>query len=278
MSRRGEVLVAIMNQPLDFVIARDQHWYRIPVTSAEKWLRSCWPPGWLAFYQTKVFGDEAYAVNYYARVLDIRKVFRWELFPEEPHTGKGIRQYFKLSLSPLERMARPIVSRRLRRIVFIPTTWQKFVMAEEMNDLWDESPLEDQLWTEFKRLSINAERQERVRVTGRSYRLDFALYCASGKIDVETDGDSWHADPERIPLDNLRDNDLETHGWRVLRFNTLQIREQMARYCLPTVTQMVDKLGGLNGDRLVPRRVGAERLGGWRQPSLFEPGPADASE
>ena len=31
MGARGEVLVAIMNNPLDFAIARDQHWYRIPV-------------------------------------------------------------------------------------------------------------------------------------------------------------------------------------------------------------------------------------------------------
>jgi hypothetical protein len=30
------VLVAIMNNPLDFAVARDQHWYRIPVTSATK--------------------------------------------------------------------------------------------------------------------------------------------------------------------------------------------------------------------------------------------------
>jgi very-short-patch-repair endonuclease len=269
-----EVLVAIMNQPLDFMIARDEHWYRIPVVSARKWLMPRWPPDWLAFYQTKVFGDEAYAVNYYARVLDIRRVFRWQLFPDEPHTGKGLREYFRLALSPLERLARPIVSRRLRRVTFIGTTWQKLVMAEELNDLWDESPLEDRLWAEFKRRNIDAERQEYVQVREEWYALDFALYCASGKIDVETDGDSWHVGREHAPRDNRRDNGLETHGWRVLRFNTLQVREQMADYCLPTITEMIEKLGGLNGDRLVPRRVGGEPAG-WQQPSLFESSPND---
>jgi len=44
MAARGEVLVAIINDPLDFGIARDQHWYRIPVSSADKWLRHRWPP------------------------------------------------------------------------------------------------------------------------------------------------------------------------------------------------------------------------------------------
>ena len=50
-----------------------------------------------------------------------------------------------------------------------------------------------------------AERQALIQVAERRYFLDFAIYCASGQIDIETDGDTWHADPERIPLDNLRD-------------------------------------------------------------------------
>jgi hypothetical protein len=42
--------------------------------------------------------------------------------------------------------------------------------------------------------------------------LGFAVYCAAGKIDIELDGETWHSDPARIPLDNPRDNDLETVG------------------------------------------------------------------
>ena len=39
MSRRGELLVAIMNDKRDFAIAQQQNWYRIPVSSAAKWLQ-----------------------------------------------------------------------------------------------------------------------------------------------------------------------------------------------------------------------------------------------
>lgn len=278
MGTGGEVLVAIMNNPLDFTIARDQHWYRIPVPSVDRWLQDCWPPQWLAFYQTKVFGDEAYAVNCYARVLDIRRVFRWQLFPNEAHDEKGQRRYHQPWLSPLERLPRPIFSRRWRRIVFITTTWRKFVNAVEINDLYDESPLEDRPWAEFKRLEISAERQEFVPVKERSYVLDFAIYCSSGKIDVETDGDTWHADPERIPLDNLRDNDLETVGWRILRFNTYHIQEEMVEYCLPTIVENINRLGGLEEGRLVPRRISLDGPDGWRQMTLFGPGTGDGGE
>lgn len=122
MSMRGEVLIAIMNDPADLSVARDQHWYRIPAPSVERFLKDRWPPEWLAFYQTQVFGNEAHAVRYYARVLDIRKVSRKNLFPTEVQSEKTERYYHKLILSPLECLRQPIRSRRLRRIVFIPTT------------------------------------------------------------------------------------------------------------------------------------------------------------
>ncbi len=275
MSARGEVLIAIMKNLLDMDIARNQHWYRIPVHSVKKLLNERWPPQWLAFYQTKDFGDEAHAVNYYARVVQIREVFRWELFPNESRNERGKQRYYKLELSPLQRLPKPILSRRLRRIVFIPTTWEKFTSAVEINDLYDESPLEDRLWVEFKRVEIGAQRQEFVEVKKRLYALDFAIYCALGKIDVETDGDTWHADPQRIPLDNLRDNDLETTGWRVLRFNTHHIQEELANYCVPTVVENINRLGGLKEGGVIPRKIDLDAPGGWQQPSLFDAGNQD---
>ncbi len=262
--------MAILNNLLDFAVARDQHWYRIPVSSVEKWLKGRWPPQWPAFYQTKVFGSEAFAINYYARVLDVRQAYRWQLFPDQPHDEKAMRRYYQLILGPLQRLPRPVVSQRWRRIIFIPTTWQKFIDAAEINDLYDESPLEDRLWAELKVLQIGAERQELVQVKNRSYLLDFAIYCASGKLDVETDGDVWHTDPERVPLDNLRDNDLETAGWKLLRFNTRQINEQMKEYCLPTIVENIGKLGGLDEGRLVPRQINLSAPGGMYQLGLFD--------
>lgn len=273
MESRGEVLVAIMNNLLDFAIACDQHWYRIPVHSVERFVKARWPPQWLAFYQTKVFGDEAYAVNYYARVLYIRQVLRWQLFPNEPHDEKGKRRYYQLLLSPLQRLSKPILSRRWRRIVFITTTWHKFVNAVEINDLYDESPLEDRLWAGLKRLQIEAERQYFVEAKNQRYALDFALFCEQGKMDVETDGDTWHADPARIPLDNQRDNDLTSLGWSILRFNGHQIRETIAEYCVPTILESINRLGGLTTGGLIPRTFDPNYPEGPQQLTLFESRP-----
>jgi very-short-patch-repair endonuclease len=250
-----QVLVAILNNPHDLALAHDKHWYRIPVSSAERWLRRRWPPRWLAFYQTKVFGPEAFAIHYYGQVLEIREVCRKLLFPDQPKDPKAFLRYYQLFISPLQRLAQPIPSHRQRRVVFIQTTWQKLMQAAEINDLYDDSPLENRLWAELKRLELRAERQDFISVNNHDYALDFAFYCASGKLDVETDGDIWHADPHRIPEDNLRDNDLETGGWKLLRFNTCQVNEQMTDYCLPTIVKNVQGLGGLEPERLLPRDI-----------------------
>jgi very-short-patch-repair endonuclease len=271
MSKRGEVLVAIINSHQDFLLAHEQHWYRVPVDSQAKWLKERWPPRWLALYQTKVFGDEKYAIRYYARVLDIRQRERRELFPDQPPHVRDQRRYHQLLLEPLQRLPQPIFSRRQRRIVFIPTTWQKFIDAAEINDLYDESSLEDRLWAEFKRLNIQTERQEVVTVGDHAYFLDFAIYCAHGPLDVETDGDEWHANPEKAALDNLRDNDLESIGWQQLRFTTRQIQEQMADYCIPTIAGTINNLGGVEEEsKLLPRRINRDARGGTYQLGLFD--------
>jgi hypothetical protein len=158
MSNSGEVLVAILNNKRDFEIAREQHWYRIPVASVKKFLKQRWPPEWIAFYQTKIFGSEAYSIHYYARVLTIREVIRCELFPEERKNQKSQTYYYKLELSPLQELPQPIVSYRRRRIIFIPTTLVKLTTASEINDLYDDNVSADRWWHELKKLRVDAER------------------------------------------------------------------------------------------------------------------------
>ena len=54
-----ELLVAILTNKSDLAILQEQGWYRIPVDRAPR----RWPPRWLAFYQPKVFGDDAYLIR-----------------------------------------------------------------------------------------------------------------------------------------------------------------------------------------------------------------------
>ena len=133
-----------------------------PVTGLHKPVQHApkrWPPAWLAFYQTKVFNDESYAIRYWGRVSRIAQVKRQELFPHELSCARADREYFRVHLHSLERLAQPIPSRRWRRITFIGTTWAKLSRAAEVNDLFDDSPLEDALRAGPTANAIDAERQ-----------------------------------------------------------------------------------------------------------------------
>ena len=271
MSDRRDVLVAIMNNLHDFAILREQSWYRIPVDSVNKWLKDDWPPDWLAFYQTKVFGHERYSIRYFGKVKGKPQIVHgWQIIPERSKVEeKGERQYYQIFLESLIHRERPILSYQWHRVTFIPTTLQKFNSATEINDLYDSSVLEDRLWEEFKRLQIPLERQKRLTLNNRNYFLDFAITCEKGNLAIETDGDSYHANPEQAGKDMIRNNEIETNQWRVLHFSTRHIQEQMQEYCIPTIVKNINNLGGYVDESGHPRKIDLNLPPGSYQPTLF---------
>lgn len=269
-TQRGELLVAILKEPRDLAILQEQSWYRVPVDKAPR----RWPPKWLAFYHTKAFGEElAYSVQYYGEIREIRTRQRHELFPREFLNPRSQRIYYQVFLKQLLVRREPIRSTRPRRLVFVPSTWHKFEHAEQVNDLFDDSPIEDRLWQEIKAQRIAAERQWSLMTRDGQYTLDFAFFCNQGSIDVETDGRTWHVTEERAAKDYPRDNAVAAAGWSVLRFSGQQIRESAGSYCVPRITELANRLGGLSQDGVVPREFHLTPDGLAQQLSLLESGP-----
>lgn len=269
------LIVAILNNQKDFSILRDQLWYRIPVESVEKFLKDRWPPKWMAFYQSGIFKKYAFMINHYGMISDISIVTRMELFPDEKVTSKSDKKYYKISFNKLETLPKPILSRRWRRIIFIRSTYSKFLKAVEINDLFDESPLEDKLWAEFKRIKIQAERQELVQIQNRFYFLDFAIYCRKGDFDIETDGDEYHLNSKKAIYDNIRNNDVTALGWGVLRFTSDQINEKMQSYCIPHIVKQINNLGGVQIDEYFSKRFDEFNEDGNYQYDFFDYAPEE---
>lgn len=132
------VLVAIMNNKKDWQRVQDEHWYRVPVKYA--------PPGsphfdWIAFYFTRVFQDNKWAIHFYAPILGHELLTRRDLIPSEPDHKRAGNWYYKLALGPLYHKLPPIPSETWRRITFIVTTGDRFEAAQEIQDLYaDQSP------------------------------------------------------------------------------------------------------------------------------------------
>jgi len=259
------MLIAIMNNKRDLHIARTQHWYRIPVKSAPKKLEEM---SYIAFYQTKAFGDQKWSINYWAEIENCSIVERKDLMPLENDHPRADEQYYKVEIGDLKQLPIPIISKRGRRIVFIPTTLEKFRAAKEINDLFNESPLEDKLWYGFKENEIAAERQYYVSEKKANYCLDFAIFCEKGKVDVECNGDKWHNQPEYVERDKERSNFLTSRGWSVLRFTSTKINNSMPD-CLYKVKNTVNNLGGISMADAKPRSFEEEDSNGPHQLDLF---------
>jgi very-short-patch-repair endonuclease len=235
-------LVGVVTRKKDWELVRSEHWYRIPVRTAPEGLDRV---RYLAFYQTKFSGDEKWAVKWYAPVRGISSVKRRELLPDEPTHSRADAEYYKVKIGELERLPRPIPSRRWRRIVFIPTSLERLLHAQEINDLFKVSPIEDKLYFTLEDAGLPAERQYFVREETSGYMLDMAVFCRDSNLDIECDGETYHAGRDKADQDRERDNTLTTAGWHILRFSGRRILSDTDK-CVETVRRTVRRLGGVS--------------------------------
>ncbi len=219
----ASVLVAVMTQPRDFEIARDEGWYRIPVRSAPKFF----PPDYMAFYFTRAFGDQAWSVRYFAPVRGHELLTRRDLLPHEPHHPRAEQPYYKVQLGRLVQREPPIVSATWRRITFILTNGRRFSTAREINELILGPKEHDFLWRALKEGGLHAERQYVIRDERAVYRVDMAVLCRDGVVGIMCGS----------PLSGSRP------GFPLLQFTPEQIETRLDQ-CLAAVQQAVEPLGG----------------------------------
>ncbi len=181
MYPEDRVLIALMPSPRDFAIARDQGWYRIPQRQAPKGIHA----EYIAFYFNRSFGEQKWAIHYYGQKLGHELAHRRDLLPDDTNHPRADELYFKIQLGPLQKLDRPIVSLRWRRISFIHSTWDRFVDATEINDLFVEGePYVDRLYYALREAGIFPERAYKIREAGVQYQVDIAIPCRTGTVAV----------------------------------------------------------------------------------------------
>lgn len=241
--KKHPALVGIVPRKNLWDIIKKEKWYHIPVESAPK---NAALVEYLGFYFPKVFGEEMrYKVNFYAKVKKMDIVKRIELFPKEKEHKRADKDYFQFHLGKIKELPKPIPSLRWRRIVHIPTSCEKLFTAEEINGLYNTSPLEEKMYHELKRRKIEAERQLYVKVGSQFYCLDFGIFCKKGNIDLECDGERYHILPEALTRDKQRNNQLTSLGWSVLRFSGKEIRQAVGD-CFKTIERTIESLDGIS--------------------------------
>ena len=194
MYPEDRVLVAYMPKPSDFAIVQQEGWYRIPQKHAPKGLYA----EYVAFYFGRSFGADKWVIRYYAPRLGHELLTRQTLLPNEPDHPRAHELYYKVQLGPVQQLAQPIISLRWRRITFIHTTWDRFMDATEINDLFVEGgEYVDRLYAALKERGIRAERQYQVKEPDTNYEVPLTILCKDGRIDIHP-AQFTHLTPQQL--------------------------------------------------------------------------------
>ena len=234
------VLVGVVNRKKDLEIARKEHWYRIPLKHFPKRKAK-----YLALYQTRVFDKEGKAINYYASIKSSSLHKRRELLPDEQNHPRSEDYYYKINLGPLRATSCRIENRYGRRIGSAFTTLKELLRSKEISELFNIVPIEEIMRQALKKRRIKAIGGYSIMENKRlRYRLDFAIFCQRGKINVECDDLRWHSQPKQRAKDKKRDHWLRKRGWRVFRFSGEEIKNNTST-CIKILKQTIQNLGGL---------------------------------
>lgn len=237
LDARRAVLVAVVNNLVDFARVADEGWYRIPQRRAPQRIGA----EYLALYQTAAFkskgasrsgASEANTITWYAPTRRYRLMTRRELIPAEADHPHANDYYFRVEVGPLQRLTRPVPATNFRRLTFIHTTLGRLHEAQDVKDLFVENDPYDMLWDALKK---NRLRPLRNRLVG-DQPVDIALKARSGTLGI-----------------NLRDTlavgeaqqQILPDRWQLIAFSGVQIEQEMSS-CLRRIGAALLALGGSN--------------------------------
>jgi hypothetical protein len=187
MYPEDRVLVAVINRKRDLAYARDAHWYRIPQAKMPRGVHA----EYLAFFLSRAFKEENGAIRYYAERRGLELTYRRDLLPAEAAHKRADDVYYKVALGSLQPKAPPIVNPTGRAISFIYTTWDRFLEAQTIRDLYSADDwFVDRVYYALERRGIHplrvwdAERRELGSGAG------LHILCQQGTIIASTDRES----------------------------------------------------------------------------------------
>src|SRR5512141_3055410 len=147
------ILVSFLPTPRDLEIARLLGWYRIPLRTAPKVVAV----DYLAFYQPATFRERGEQIEFVAPVRGHELTTRGELLKDEASHPRAREEYYKIQLGGLERLPRPIVADKWKRLTFLYTTGEYLQDAGTLNDLVVQNEERAVLWRSLRERAMNSQ-------------------------------------------------------------------------------------------------------------------------
>ncbi len=171
------VLVGVVNRKKDFVFARDNHWYRIPQKQMPRGINA----EYIAlFLSGKPFKEQSGGIAYFARIAGYELARRKDLLPDEDKRSEDV--YYKIQLHKLIEKDPPILNSSKRRISFIHTTWDRFISAQTIADLYSRADYYvDRIYHALRNRGVQATPYWSTDYRDTQYPAQIRLICDNGE-------------------------------------------------------------------------------------------------
>ncbi|MBN1966960.1 MAG: hypothetical protein JW910_20070 [Anaerolineae bacterium] len=182
MYPEDRVLVGVINRKRDLDHVRYDHWYRIPRDRMDGIHAE-----YLAFFLSRAFGEQNGAIHYFARRMGHELVLRRDLLPQEANHPRADRTYYKIQLGELREKLPPVRNPTRRVVTFIYTTWDRFVAAGEIADLYsDADHFVERLTHALQRERLSPERVWEAQDTSDDGGAQVRIVCERGEFVATT--------------------------------------------------------------------------------------------
>lgn len=183
MHPEDRVLVGVINRKRDFDKAQRERWYRVPQGQAPKGIHA----EYVAFFLSRAFGKLNGGIHYYARRTGIELARRRDLLPEEADHPRADNWYHQLQFEELLRKSPPVLNPTHRPVGFIYTTWDRFVQARVLADLYSEADAYvDRVFHALQRSGIRSERIWEAEHVSEDGGAQLWVVCQDGIVIAST--------------------------------------------------------------------------------------------
>lgn len=184
MFPEDRVLVGVINRKRDLQTVQNEGWYRIPQVRMPRGVNA----EYLAFFlSSKAFKDRESGIYYYAEKRGLELAYRKDLLPKEADHRRANETYYKVQLGRLIEKSPPVLNPTRRTISFVYTTWDRFVHAETISDLYSKDDY-------FVERIFHALRDNGVYAAERTWSAEYPgvapqirILCEKGTIKASTE-------------------------------------------------------------------------------------------
>jgi len=202
MHPEDRVLVGVINRKRDLKHLLEDHWYRIPQDRMHLGIHT----EYVSFFLSGgPFKEMSGGIHYYGRLQGVELRTRRDLLPNEANHPRADQTYYRLSISPVKQKKPPVLNPTKRSIAFVYTTWDRFVSAQTIGDLYSKADhFVDRIHAVLRQRGVKSQQLWEAEQTVETIAPGLRIPCNEGVLNVSSKKDeSDYFLDETLPDDRI---------------------------------------------------------------------------